>query len=283
MRHRLQRLRGPAVAAAALMALIAGHARGQVVRSTPDELEGVGVTEHLGDRLPLNLQFVDDQGKTVHLGDYFGGDRPVILSLGYFRCPMLCSYVWNGLVDGIRDLEWTAGQEFEIVIVSIDPKETPDLAAAKKANYVKSYGRPSSVNGWHFLTGGQEAITTLAKTVGFDYKFIQDRNEFAHTAVLFVISPGGKIVRYLYGVMQEPKTVRFSLLEASEGKIGSTLDRVILYCFHYDAKEGRYTPVAMRVMRVMGAITIAVLGSFLLVLWRVDRRRRRKTAATGSQ
>lgn len=282
MREHIQRTLA-LVAAVVAVTVAGGPAWAQVVRSAPDELEGVGVTEHLGDILPLDLEFTDDLGKTVRLGEYFDGTRPVILSLGYFRCPMLCSYVWNGLVDGIRDLEWTPGQEFEIVIVSIDPNETPTLAAAKKANYVKSYARPSSANGWHFLTGDQEAITSLAETVGFDYKFIEDRNEFAHTAVLFVISPEGKIVRYLYGVMQDPKTVRLSLVEASEGKIGSAFDRVILYCFHYDAKDGRYTPVAMRVMRVMGAITIAVLGSFLLVLWRVDRRRKRKTAATGSQ
>ncbi|MDQ7007870.1 MAG: SCO family protein [Acidobacteriota bacterium] len=270
----------PSLPIALLALLVAGPAAAQTVKAVPDELQGVGVTEHLGRRLPADLELVDENGRRVVLGDYFDGRRPVILSLGYFRCPMLCNLIWNSLVDTLRELEWTAGQEFTILTVSIDPDETAALAAAKKENYIRSYQRPSAAAGWHFLTAEQPVITELATQVGFDYRYLREQDEFAHTAVLFMLSPEGKIVRYLYGVSQEPKTLRLALVEASEGTIGTTLDRVILYCFHYDAKERRYTPAAMALMRVMGAITIAALGSVLLVLWRVDRRRKKKMAAT---
>ncbi|HHN74653.1 MAG TPA: redoxin domain-containing protein [Acidobacteria bacterium] len=263
--------------------LVLGSSQAQTVTAVPDELEGVGVTEHLGRMLSPELKLTDDNGRQVTLGDYFDGQRPVILSLGYFRCPMLCNLIWNSLVDTLRELEWTAGQEFTILTVSIDPKESSTLAAAKKENYIRSYERPSAAAGWHFLTADQATITELATEVGFDYRYLQEQDQFAHTAVLFMLSPQGKLVRYLYGIAQEPKTLRLALVEASEGTIGTAFDRVLLYCFHYDSKERRYTPAAMALMRVMGAITIAALGSLLLVLWRVDRRRKKKKAATDAR
>jgi protein SCO1 len=239
----------------------------------PPELEGVGVTEHLNAQIPLDLEFTDEDGRSVSLREYFQGRQPVILNLGYYRCPMLCSLITNGLLNGMRELNWTPGQEFRLVTVSIDPLETPVLAKLKKQNYIQDYGRPSAAAGWHFLTGKEPAVKALAETVGFGYRWNAERKEYAHPAVLFVCTPEGKISRYLYGVEFPTRTLRLSLVEASQGKIGSTLDRVILYCFHYDADARRYTLAAMNIMRAGGALTVLLLASVLIPLWIRDSRR----------
>jgi protein SCO1/2 len=244
----------------------------------PKELEGVGVTEHLNAQIPLDLTFKDEDGRTVKLGDYFNRGRPVILTLNYYRCPMLCSLQLNGMVEGLKGLDWTPGKEFEIITVSFDPLETPELAKAKKRSYIGEYGRPGVSEGWHFLTGKKEEIKALTETVGFGYRWNEDRKEYMHAAVLNLCTPDGRVARYLYGVVFEPRTLRMALVESAEGEIGNTLDRFLLYCFHYDAEAGRYAPVARRVMTAGGALTIVLLGGFLSVFWLRDVRKRRATA-----
>jgi protein SCO1/2 len=257
-----------AVLAASLVLAAALPAAGQRREPLPNTLEGVGITEHPGAKLPLDLEFNDEDGQPVRLAKYFPGDRPVILTLGYFRCPMLCPLVLNSLVDGLKDLPWTPGHQFEIVTVSIDPLETPTLAKLKKESYLTDYGRPGAAAGWHFLTGREENIKKLADTVGFGYRYIKERGQYAHAAGIFVATPDGRMARYLYGVIYQPKTIRLALTEAGQGKIGTTTDQLLLYCFHYDAQEGRYVLAASNLMRFGGAATALVVGVWLVASWR---------------
>ncbi len=266
---------GCAAAAAILIAGASADARAQRGEPVPADLEGVDVIEHPDAALPLELVFQDERGEPVALGQYFHKDRPVLLVLGYYECPMLCTLVLNGLVDALNDIDWVPGEQFEIVTLSIDPGETPKLAAWKKQNYLEAYGRPAAAAGWHFLTGRETQIRQLADALGFGYRYVEQRDEYAHPAVLFIATPEGRIARYLYGVSYEPRTLRLSLVEASRGKIGTTLDRVLLYCYHYDSTAGRYAPVAVNIMRAGGAISVALLGGFLAWLWVRDVRRRR--------
>lgn len=266
-------------ATAAITAITTFKASAQPADQTPPELQGVGVTEHLDEQIPLGLEFTDEEGRKIKLGDYFQGDRPVILTLNYYRCPMLCSLQLNGLIEGLKELEWSPGQDFEIVTVSIDPTETPSLAKAKKKTYMEEYGRPSAAAGWHFLTGSKKNINELASAVGFHFKWNPDRREWMHAAALSACTPEGHISRYLYGVMYEPKTLRLALLEASQGKIGSTIDQIILYCYHYDAKAGSYSLAAFNLMRAGGAMTAVIIGGILVALWRRELRKKKTAAA----
>jgi len=243
----------------------------------PPELQGVGIDEHLNGPLPLDLTFRDERGRTVKLGDYFDGRRPVILTLNYYRCPMLCGLQLNGLLDSLKELEWTAGENFRIVTVSFDPLETPLLAKAKQQGYLAEYGRPAAADGWAFLTGANANIQQLLGATGFNIRWNERRKEWMHTAALILCTPDGRISRYLYGVMYDPKTLRLSLVEASEGKVGSTLDRVLLYCFHYDAVEGKYAVMAFRLVQVgAGLVAVAVAG-LVIGLWRWEVHRRKVT------
>lgn len=232
-----------------------------------DNLESVGVDENLEATLPLHLEFRDSSGKTVKLGDLIRDGKPVLLSLNYSDCPMLCRLQLNGLVDGLRDIKLEPGNDFDIISVSIDPLETPQRARQTKQNYVKSYGRPRTAGGWHFLSGDQRSIAELAEAVGFRYRYVPERKEYAHAAVTIAVTPKGKISRYLYGVVYPPQTLRLSLIEAAEGKIGTTLDKVLLFCLHYDAATGRYAPVAKNLMRLGAGATITALAVGLLPLW----------------
>jgi protein SCO1/2 len=265
MARRSQGLR--AALAAVMLVVAALPAAAQRKEALPKDLEGVGITEHAGARLPLDLEFTDEDGKPVRLARFFPGDRPVILTLGYYRCPMLCTLVLNSLVDGLKDLPWTPGQQFEIVTVSIDPTETPTLAKLKKQNYLADYGRPGAAAGWHFLTGREENIRKLAEAVGFGYRYVEERGQYAHPAAIFVVTPDGRMAKYLYGVLYQPKTLRLALAEAGQGKIGTTTDQLLLYCFHYDAQEGRYVLAASNIMRLGGAATALVVGLWLAVSW----------------
>ncbi|GAB4376330.1 MAG: SCO family protein [Acidobacteriota bacterium] len=239
----------------------------------PDALENVGVDEHRGEMIPLELTFRDEAGETRPLAAWFGHERPVMLVLGYYRCPMLCPLVLHGLFDALGDLEWTAGEQFELLYVSIDPTDTPRAAERMKASYLRSYPRPGAEAGVHFLTGEREAIEALADAVGFRYAYVADRNEYAHGAVVMLLTPNGRISQYLYGVSFDPQTVRLALVEASEGNIGSALDHFLLTCFHYDSEAGRYIPSVMAFMRLGGIVTVGLIGVFLVVLWRRDRGR----------
>jgi len=256
--------------------LAAATASAQLADQVPPELEDVGVEEHLDAKLPLDLEFRDEAGSVVRLGDYFDGTKPVILTLNYYKCPMLCGLQLNGLLAGLTELAWTPGQEFEIVTVSINPLETPALATEKKQNYMKRYDRPSAAAGWHFLTGREPEIRQLASTVGFSYHYDPSTGEYAHAAAAAVATPDGRIARYLYGIEYPASRLRLSLLEASEGKIGNAVDQLILYCYHYDPSSREYSPVAMNIMRLGAGATAIVLGLSLGGFYVREARRRKK-------
>ena len=244
------------------------------MEQAPEELVDVGIEEHLDARLPLESTFLDEHGNEVRLGDYFGGDRPVVLALVYYRCPMLCNLILDGLTGSMKDLDWTAGDQFDVVAVSFDPTEKPKIANIKKQAYLKQLGRPEAADGMHFLsTDSQETIDRLTETIGFNYNYVEERNEYAHTTALFLITPDGRISRYLYGIVYDPRTLRLALVEAGEGKVGSVVDRVLLYCFHYDADEGKYSLVARQVMKLGGGVMVVVLGLTLFVFWRRETAR----------
>lgn len=249
-------------------AAIAAPVRADRMEKAPGDIESLDVIEHLDTQLPLELKFQDSSGKQVTLGDYFKKDRPVILSLNYSNCPMLCSLQLTALVRGLRDLEWSADQQFDFVSVSIDPKETYQRANLTKQKYYKEYNRAGTAGGWHFLCGAQPAITELAEAMGIQYKYVEERKEFAHPAVLLVCTPDGRISRYLFGVQFPKQTLKLALVEASEGKIGSTIDRFLLFCFHYDADSGRYAPTARNIMKIGGFATVFILTVVLIPYWR---------------
>jgi protein SCO1/2 len=263
------------VLAVALLLGVSLPAWAQRAETLPKALEGVGITEHPGAKLPLELEFVAENGQPVQLRQFFSGKRPVILTLGYYRCPMLCSLILNGMLDGLKELPVTPGRDFEIVTVSIDPLETPTLAKLKKQSYLQEYGRAGAEEGWHFLTAREASSRALADAVGFGYRYNEERKEYAHPACIFVATPDGRMARYLYGVAFDPKTLRLALTEAGEGKFGGASEQLLLYCFHYDAAEKRYVLAATNVMRAGAGVTALVLGAWLIAWWRRDARARR--------
>ena len=222
-------------------------------------MKDVGIDEHLGAQIPLDLRFRDENGAEVTLASLFPGDRPAVLSLNYSDCPMLCTLVLNGLVDGLEEMPWTPGREFDVISVSIDPLETPQRARLTKQKYLRNYGRPETAGGWHFLTGTQENIKRLADAVGFRYKYVEKDKQYVHAAVIMICTPQGRMSRYLYGVQFPEQTLRLSLVEAGEGKVGSTMDKVLLFCFHYDAEAGRYGPVARNLMKLGAGMTCTLV------------------------
>ena len=245
------------------------------------ELEGVTIIDKLDSQLPLSATFRDDHGKAVTLRDVLPKDRPAILQIGYMKCPMLCSLVMNALVRGIQDMDWTVGQQYDIIALSVNPKEGPDLAEGKKAGYVAEYGRPQSAAGWHFLTGEESSIRSVTDAVGFEYR-MQENGEYSHAAGIFILTPDGRLSRVLYGVKYDSANVRMALLEASQGKVGTTLDRIILWCHIYDAQAGGYVVMAMRVMQLGGVLTLMLLGGGLgWFWWREAQARRLAPPAAG--
>ena len=248
---------------------------------TPPELSDIGVDEKLSTQLPFDLTFTDENGQEHALRDYFHKDKPVILQLSYFGCPMLCSLVSNGLVESLNDLSFTMGKEFEVINLSFDPNEGPQLARKKKISFLEAYNRPAGAESWHFLTGKPEAIRQITDATGFRYKYIERVGQFSHPAVLILLTPDGKVSRYLYGIKYDPKTLRLSLVEASQGKVGSSVDRFILTCFHYDASVGKYTPVAMGIMRAAGIGTVLLVGGLIGTLLIREARNKRDALSTG--
>jgi protein SCO1/2 len=268
-------MRTLASALALVLAAAAFPARAEDrIEPLPKELEGVGVDEKRDAKVPLDLPFTDDLGRAVTLGDYFRGDKPVVLTLNYYRCPMLCTLVLNGYVEGLKQLDWYPGGEFTSVTVSIDSRELPTLARAKKQTYLEEYGKPLADRGWAFLVGSPDSVKRLTDAVGFRYTYDADSDQFAHAAVILVLTPDGRISRYLYGVKFEPATLRLALVEASEGRIGSALDQLILYCYHYDPSTGTYAPAALKIMRFGAALTTLVLAVVLGTFWAREFRRR---------
>jgi len=273
------------IAAALCSVLLAVSARGQVSSygdkqagentgdQLPQVLQQVGVTQRLNQMLPLDVQFVDDTGKTVRLGDYFG-KRPAILSLVYYNCPMLCSEEMDGLASALEMVRLTPGKDFNIVIISIDPSETPQIAARKKAFYVKRYGRPETANGWHFLTGQQAAIDAVANTTGFGYVRIPGLDgkldQFAHASAIEVVTTDGRLAQYYLGVEYSPKDILLGLVEASGNKIGSPVANILTYCYHYDPQTNRHSLIVARVVQLGGMMTVVSLGSFMFVMFRRD-------------
>jgi protein SCO1 len=238
----------------------------------PAILRDVGIDQRLNEQVPLDLVFRDEAGRTVRLGDYFDG-KPVILVLAYYRCPMLCNQVLNGLVDGLRGVPLEMGEQFRVVTVSFDAREKPEFAG--------SYGRGGSAAGWHFLTGEQESIDRLTRAVGFRYVYDATQDQFAHGSGIMVLTPEGKIARYIYGVRFPPRDLRLALVEASSGKIGSPVDQVLLLCFQYDSATGKYTLTVMNLVRLGGILTLLIVGTYLGQGWFRDWRKRRKTQSTG--
>lgn len=245
----------------------------QRTEAAPRRLLGVDVKEHLAAPVPMNLGFTDESGKAVTLKDYFDGSVPVILTMNYSNCPMLCSLQLTALVEGLKKVQWSLGKEYRIVTVSYDPTETEELAHRTKARYLAQYARPGTEQGWHFLHGSENNVKAMAKALGISYSYNEARKEYVHPATVILSTPSGKIDRYLYGLEYPEKTLSLSLVESSEGKIGTTVDQLILFCFHYDANEGRYAPVARNIMRAGGGATVFLLAGFLTVLWRRDKKR----------
>ena len=233
----------------------------------PPGLKNIGIEQRLNEQVPADLVFRDETGKTVKLGDYFG-QKPLILSLVYYRCPMLCNEVLSGMEGAMKALPFDAGKEFDILTVSFDPKDTPETAAAKKAEVLKHYKRATAAQGWHFLTGSQESIDALTNAVGFKYHYDAPTDQFAHATGIMVLTPQGKIAQYYYGVEFAPRDLRFGLEQASQNKIGSLVDQVLLYCFHYDPTTGKYNAIISRVLKLSGGLTILLIGGVVLVLLR---------------
>lgn len=237
----------------------------------PVVLGKVAFEQRLNAQLPLDLPFVNEDGKRVRLGDYFGR-KPVVLAFVYYECPMLCTQVLNGLESALRVIDESIGQEFDVVTVSFDPRETPVLALGKKKVYLERYQRPSAEQGWHFLTGDESSIAALTDAAGFSYVYDADTKQFAHASGIVIATPEGRLSRYFFGIDYSPRDVKFALIESSAGKVGALADRLLLYCYHYDPATGNYGFVAMRAVRIGGAVTLAALFGFMFVSIRRDHR-----------
>ncbi len=239
---------------------------------SPNELKQVSFEQNLGVQVPLDLPFRDETGRAVQLSQYFTG-RPVVLALVYYECPMLCVQALNGLVKSLKVLALEPGRDYTIVTVSFNPEETPAQAAAKKDEYVARLKRPGAADAWHFLTGTEASIRLLTDTVGFHYVYDAATKQFAHPTGMIVLTPEGKTSKYVYGIDYGPRDLRLALVEASDHKVGTPVDRLLLYCYHYDPTTGKYGLVLMNVLRLAGVLTVAMIGGFILLMRRREKRR----------
>lgn len=253
--------------------LASGVSRAQTAR--PALLTDVGIDQKLNERVPLDLSFRDDTGNTVRLREYFG-EKPVILSLVYYDCPMLCTQVLNGLERSLQGISLDVGKQFNVVTLSINPRETPGLAAVKKRIYAGMYGRRLAEQGWHFLTGEEEAIKELARAVGFHYAYDPESGQYAHATAIMVLTPDGRLSRYFYGIQYPSRDLRLGLVEASAGKIGTPVDQLLLFCYHYDPATGKYGLVILNVVRAAGLATVLAIAGLVLVLFRRERLARKE-------
>lgn len=245
----------------------------------PDAVSKAGFEQKLDAQLPLELVFKNEAGEDVRLGDYFG-NKPVVLNLVYFNCPMLCNVILNGLTDTLKELPFVPGNEYEVVTVSFNHLESHELAAAKKLNYIENLDMENAADGWHFLTGTEENIKTLADTVGFTFSWDEEREEYAHASGIMIATPDGRLSHYFYGIMYEPRDVRLSLVDAADGKIGSPVDQLLLFCYHYDSATGTFGPAIMRMIQIGAALTLGAMALFLFVSLKQELRlRRRKQVA----
>ena len=238
----------------------------------PPALQKVGIEQKLNEQVPFDAVFKDENGNEVKLGDYFG-KRPVILALVYYECPMLCNEVLNGLTGSLKSLSFDTGKDFDVIAISFDARENdkPDLAKNKKESYMKRYGRPGTENGWHFLTGTQGEIDKVTKTVGFNYYWDEKSNQFAHAGGIMIVTPEGKLSRYLYGIDYAPKDIKFAVMDSAQNKIGSTAEQLMLYCYHYDPATGKYGLSILKVIRLGGIVTLIGLGAMFFVFWRRNK------------
>jgi len=263
----------PALLSAAFLLLAPAFAAARSEAPAPSSIVAqVGIDQKLGDSVPLDLVFRDEAGSPVRLGQYFGGKKPVLLSLVYYRCPGLCTMTLNGMASAFKPLKFSAGQEFDVVTVSIDPKETPELAAEKKAQYLKRYGRAGAEAGWHFLTGEETAIRALAQSVGFRYVYHPQTDQYTHAAGIMLLTPGGKVARYFYGLEYSARDLRLAMVEASEERIGTLADAVSLLCYQYDPMTGKYGVAIMRAIRTGAVLTMVGLGTFIVLMVRREKR-----------
>ena len=258
------------------LALLAAAALGAAARADvplladqlPKELQGVGIVERLDETVPLDLPFKDENGKDVTLREYLKAGQPIILTPVYFNCPMLCNLTLNGLVDGLNEIELSAGKDFQIISFSFNPKEGPQLAEVKKRAYLTQYKRETAKDGWHFLTGTQETTEAMCKSIGFGYRYDETSREYAHTPTIMFLTPEGKLSRYMSNVMFEPRDLKFTLIEASNGAVGSPMDKfLLLMCYHYDPLRNSYAASAMKIMRLGGLVTLTLLATGLGFLW----------------
>jgi protein SCO1 len=265
---------------ASLLLLVGSPTRSALAKDTeiPQELAGIDIVEKPGAQLPRALRLRDQSGQEIELGKYLAGDKPLVLVLGYFECPMLCSLVLNGVLKAMKEIDWTAGKEYRALIVSFDPRDTSEAAQKKRANYLDAYGRPVARDGFDFLVGDAAAVRTLADTVGFHYRWDEQTQQYAHAAGAFVLTPEGRLSRTLYGISFPERNFDLALREAGSGVVGSAWDRVLLFCFHYDPNARGYVLAATRLMRVAGAATVVLLGFFLARFWRTERDRARTQA-----
>lgn len=261
------------LAAQAPGAPTAGYRRdpGVPASTVPAPLREIGFDQKLDSPLPMETRFKNELGREVRIGEYFG-QKPVVLAFVYYDCPMLCTQIISSLTSTLRTMSLAAGQDFEIVMVSFDPRETPAMAAQKKAEYLARYGREGAERGWHFLTGSDASIRALTHAAGFRFTWDESTKQFAHPAGIIVVTPDGRPARYLFGIEYGPRDLRLALVEASEGKVGSPVDAFLLYCYHYDPMTGRYGLLVMRLLRVAGAATVLALGGFIVVMVRRERR-----------
>lgn len=233
----------------------------------PPGLKNVGIQQNLNQQIPPELMFQDDLGRQVRLGDYFG-KKPMILNLVYYNCPMLCGEVLSGLENSLRMMKFDVGREFDVITVSFDPSETPEMAAKKKAEFLRRYKRAGAEQGWHFLVGSRDSVGALTKAAGFQYQYDEKTKQFAHVAAILILTPEGKIAQYYYGIEYPPKDLRLGLVEAGAGKIGNVVDALLLYCYHYDPEQGKYSATIFRVLRLGGVATMLFLGTLIFVMIR---------------
>lgn len=265
------------VAALLLMMVAPAVAATEPADGRPPALREVGIDQRLGEMVPLDAPFTDDEGRAVRLGDYFG-TKPVVLVMTYFECPMLCTLVLNGLTKTLKTMSFEPGKEFDVVAVSFDPRDTPETAAKKKAAYVGDYGRTATAAGWHFLTGEQASIERVAKAVGFRYRWVPEEKQFAHAAAIMVATPDGRLSHYFYGVEYAGRDLRLGLVEAADHTIGSAVDALLLFCYQYDPATGKYGAIALNLVRAGGVATVLAIGLFMTVMFRreaVAERQRR--------
>jgi len=258
-----------------LLALNISAVQAQLNNSKPDAVEDVKIKEKLGSFIPSDITFTNSEGEIVTTGDIFKGNTPVIINPVYYECPMLCSLVLNGLLDGVKELAWLPGKDYKIVTLSIDPGEGTQLAKQNKSNYIKNLGRDIDEEGWYFLTGDSVNIKRLTESTGFGFKYVPEKNQYAHSAGIIFASPERKITRYLYGIEYNEIDLKNALYETANGNIGNTLDKIVMYCYQYNPASNSYAPVAINIMKIGGALTLFFLATFLGIFWYYDKKKRK--------